>query len=91
LIYRYFSKKEKRETLVADAEATQATAVVAFVLSMYYYDAQILSRFNPPFSRSPSIDPASFSFLFFSFLFFLSLFFLSTPFSTSLTLSLSNV
>jgi len=36
------------------------------------------------FSRSPSIDPASFSF---AFLFFLSLFFLSTPFHLSLTLS----
>jgi hypothetical protein len=68
-IYIYFSKKEKRETLVADAEATPATAVVAFVLSMHHYDAQILSRFNPPSLVLSSIDPASFSFL--SFYFFL--------------------
>ena len=60
-----FSKKkeeeEKRETLVADVEAKPATAVVAFVLLMHHYDAQILSRFYPsPLVLLPS---AGFSFL----------------------------
>jgi hypothetical protein len=68
----YFSKKEKRETLVADAEATPATAVVAFVLSMYYYDAQILSCFNPLLLSFSFHRPG---FLFFSFLSFSSFFF----------------
>ncbi len=71
----YIFRKKKRETLVADAEATPATAVVAFVLSMYYYDAQILSRFNPPLLSFSFHRPGFlfFSFLFFSF--FLSFFF----------------
>jgi hypothetical protein len=71
-LYIYFSKKEKRETVVADAEATPATAVVAFVLSMHYYHAQILSRFNPP---SLVLLPSTR----FPFLFFLSSLFFSFP------------
>jgi hypothetical protein len=55
---------------------------------MYYYDAQILSRFNP--SSLVLLPSTRFPFLFFSF-FFLSLFFSFPFFPSILTLSLSNV
>jgi hypothetical protein len=71
LIYIYIFRKKNEKRLVADAEETSATAVVAFVLSMHYYDAQILSCFNPP---SLVLLPSTrLPFLFFSFF---SLFFL---------------
>ena len=77
-----FSKKKrrrKRETLVADVEAKSATAVVAFVLLMHHYDAQILSRFYP--SSLVLLPSARFSFFLLSpvFSFVSPHFFFSSP------------
>jgi hypothetical protein len=67
-IYIFFSKKEKRETLVTDAEATSST--IAFVLLTY----PIMARFSLTLTLFSLIlfSSTRFSFFFF-FPFFLSL------------------
>ena len=66
----FFEKRKTRNTLVADAEATPATVVVAFVLSMHYYDAQILTCSNPFLLSLVLLPSTRFPLLFFFFFFF---------------------
>ena len=70
------------EARTGGAASAAVVVAVAFVLSMRHYVGQILSRLNPSsHSRSPSIRPTFFLFLFRS---------LPSPFSPTLfSLSLS--